>query len=248
MADEAESERQAPRVRLPGLRCHWLNQCFVHWPYPPDDVQGLLPEGLTVDTYEGAAWVSLTPFVMADVRPHPLPVLPGTPDFPETNLRTYVRGPDGRDGLWFLSLDVTNPLMLGALAVGAPYRLARLRVEKEDERLVYTGSRYGSGVSYRLVIRPGERLTPPSEQADWLTSRWRAYTRRLGVVWEVPVEHEPWRPAAAEIESLEENLREAAGLPPCGEPPVAHFSPGVRDVRIGIARPVGTGGGEARDA
>lgn len=98
------------RVRLPALEGGWLTQTFVHWPFRPDQVQRLLPEGLTADGYEGAAWVSFTPFLMADVRPAVLPgAMPGLPTFPETNLRTYVRRPDGRDGLWFLSIEVGNP-------------------------------------------------------------------------------------------------------------------------------------------
>ncbi|MFV0131265.1 YqjF family protein [Streptomyces sp. HMX112] len=231
------AERGARRVRLAALRCRWLTQCFVHWPYPPEQVQRLLPPGFVADEYRGAAWVSLTPFRMTDVRPHPVPAAPGLPGFPETNLRTYVRRPDGRDGLWFFSLEVTQPLMLGAVAAGAPYRLGRLRVAREGGCVVYSGARYGGGASYRLVVRPGERLAPRPELDVWLTDRWRAYTRRLGVVWEVPAEHEPWPLREAAVESLEENLRAVAGLPPCAEPPLVRYSPGVRDVRLGLLRP-----------
>lgn len=75
-------------------RAEWLNQTFLHWPYEPAAVLALLPPGLTVDEYDNAAWVSL----MSRVRP---PGLPATSlvSFPETNLRTYVRLPDGRDAL-----------------------------------------------------------------------------------------------------------------------------------------------------
>ncbi|WP_332836488.1 YqjF family protein [Streptomyces sp. QHH-9511] len=236
---ETATEMAAHRVRLPVLRCSWVTQCFLHWPYPPEAVRRLLPQDLEVDEYAGSAWVGLTPFVMTDLRPHPLPALPGLPRFPETNLRTYVRRPGGRRGLWFFSLDVTNPLMLGAQAVGAPYRLARLHVTFAGDRVEYTGRRRLADASYRLVVRCGERRTRPTELDIWLTSRWRAYTRRLGTLWEVPVEHEPWPLAGATVESLAENLRDAAGLPPCDEEPLAHYSPGVRGVRLGCARPAG---------
>lgn len=36
------------------------------------------------------------------------------PPFPETNLRTYVLGPDGRPGIWFWSLDATSPSAVAA--------------------------------------------------------------------------------------------------------------------------------------
>ena len=80
------------RVVLPLLKARWLSQTFVHWPYEPRSVQALLPKGLTVDTYDGVAWVGLTPFVMAAVRPGGVPPTPLS--FPETNLRTYA----GRTG------------------------------------------------------------------------------------------------------------------------------------------------------
>jgi uncharacterized protein len=50
---------------------------FVHWRVmDPAQVQPLLPEGLTVDGYDGVAWVGLTPFLMANMRPLGIPDLP----------------------------------------------------------------------------------------------------------------------------------------------------------------------------
>ncbi|MFF4835473.1 YqjF family protein [Streptomyces sp. NPDC001315] len=225
-------------MRLPALRAGWLTQTFVHWSFPVEAVQALVPEPLVVDEYRGAAWVGLTPFVMADVR---LPGVPagtrGLPTFPETNLRTYVRHPSGRDGLWFFSLEVAWPLMLAARGIGAPCHAGALDVTRREETLVYSGRRGAGGASYRLVVRPGVPIERPTERDVWLISRWRAYTRRLGMLWETPVEHEPWSLASAGVEVLEETLTASAGLPaPSGEP-VVHFSEGVRNVRLGASLP-----------
>ncbi|GAA3890936.1 hypothetical protein GCM10023084_49420 [Streptomyces lacrimifluminis] len=115
------------RVRVPALRAAWLTQTVVHWPFPPRTVQAMLPEGLVVDAYAGAAWVGFTPFVMADVRPPGVPArMPDVPTFAETNLRTCVRHRNGRDGLWFLSVEVACPLMVAARAIGAPCNPATL--------------------------------------------------------------------------------------------------------------------------
>jgi uncharacterized protein YqjF (DUF2071 family) len=53
------------RAWPPVLKARWLQQIFVHWPFRPADVQVLLPRGLPVDEYDGMAWVSFTPFLMA---------------------------------------------------------------------------------------------------------------------------------------------------------------------------------------
>lgn len=225
------------RVRMPALRAGWATQTFVHWPFRPEAVAALLPGELAVDEYEGTAWVSLTPFVMSCVRPGFVPAgAPWLPTFAETNLRTYVRREDGRDGLWFLSIEVACPLMVAARAVGAPYSPGTLHVSQGGGSVSYSGSRWAGGPSYRLVARPGAPILP-TERDVWLTSRWRAYTRRFGRLWETPVEHEPWPLSGAFVEVLEETLTAAAGLPePLGEP-VVHYSEGVRHVRLGMSRP-----------
>jgi uncharacterized protein YqjF (DUF2071 family) len=148
-----------------------------------------------------------------------------------------VRRADGRDGIWFLSIEVACPLMLAARAVGAPYTLGTLRVTTDGGTVSYTGSRGAGRVSYRLDVRPGD-LVQPTERDVWLTSRWRAYTRRLGLLWETPVEHEPWPLAGAAVDVLEETLTAAAGLPAPLDGPVVHYSPGVEHVRLGPSRPL----------
>ncbi|MFF5537781.1 YqjF family protein [Streptomyces cinerochromogenes] len=223
------------RVRMPALRAGWLTQTFLHWAYAPELIQRLLPDELTVDTFDGHAWVGLTPFVMADVRPPGCPVALAA--FPETNLRTYVRGPGGREGLWFLSIEVASPVMLAARAIGAPYHLGRLRLARSGESVTYAGSRWGGGSAYRMTVRPGPPIRPTHRDV-WLASRWRAFTHSAGALWETPVEHEPWPLRAARLDDLAESVTRAAGLPAPAEEPLVHFSDGVHKVRLGLSRPV----------
>ncbi|MEV8312070.1 DUF2071 domain-containing protein [Streptomyces flavidovirens] len=222
-------------LRLPVLCAEWLNQAFVHWPYPPADVQALLPDGLTVDTYEGAAWVTVTPFLMT-ARPFGVPPVMLGARFLETNLRTYVRTPDGREAFWFLTIEVDWAAMLAARAVGAPYNTGRLRMRRDGGVFMYSGTRHRGGPSYRLTVRAGEPITP-KERDVWLTTRWRAFTRRAGLIWDTPAEHEPWPLHAATVQELEQSLTTAVGLPAPSQQPLAHFSRGVRQVRLAPSRP-----------
>jgi uncharacterized protein YqjF (DUF2071 family) len=43
----------------PVMQERWERLTFLRWPYEPTAVQHLLPGGLTVDTFGGAAWVGL---------------------------------------------------------------------------------------------------------------------------------------------------------------------------------------------
>lgn len=66
----------------------WRTLLFLHWEVPAEAIQRLLPPGLTVDTYEGRAYVGIVPFTMRDVRPWPVPPIPGLSNFDEMNTRT----------------------------------------------------------------------------------------------------------------------------------------------------------------
>ena len=238
-------------VSVPALEAAWLTLTFVHWSVPTAAVQALLPAGLVVDEFQGSAWVSLAPFVMADLRPLGLGsppeasrrmgridrVLHSVSSIPETNLRTYVRGPDGRDGIWFFSLDIGARTLAVALRglSGAPYRHGRLTVEARHGAVSYAGSRPTGEPSYDVVVRPGDPLEP-SRLDTWLTGRWRAYTTHLGRLLVFPVEHEPWPLRSARLDMLEEDLTRRAGLPEVGEPVLLHYSEGVRRVRLGLPR------------
>jgi uncharacterized protein YqjF (DUF2071 family) len=236
-------------VSAPLLRASWDTMTFVHWRVEPERIQALLPEGLQVDVYDGSAWVGLTPFVMGNMRPLSLPDLPdsrsipgrkkltGVADVastPETNLRTYVRGPDGRDGLWFLTIDAGNAALAALIraAVGAPYHHADMAVTRDGDTVTYTGSRRSAQEGYRLQVQAGDPITP-SELDIWVTSRWRAYTYHLGRLLVTPVEHEPWPLREATVGSLDENLTNSVGLHGLGEPELVHYSDGVKKVRLG---------------
>jgi uncharacterized protein YqjF (DUF2071 family) len=66
---------QAPPVHPAVMIQHWPRMTFLHWRYPVEAVQPLLPPGLEVQTFDGDAWVGLLPFLMDRVRLPPLPWL-----------------------------------------------------------------------------------------------------------------------------------------------------------------------------
>ena len=185
------------RVRWPVVLQRWLHMTFLHWAFSPADVQAVVPPELEVQTQDGVAWVGLTPFLMSDFR---LPISPPVPvlsTFPETNLRTYVRGPDGSDGLWFLSLEARSlPTVVGARAAyGVPYHWADMSVKTGDQ-IEYSSKRrapHNGSVGHHITVIPrrpaGRDEVGPFDH--WLTGRWRSYTKVLGRLFKVPVEHEP---------------------------------------------------------
>ncbi len=226
-------------VRVPVARQTWRTMTFLHWRFQPEVVQRLLPEGLRVHERDGAAWVSLTPFVLADFRLGVGPAIPRLSTFPETNLRTYVVGPDGRDGIWFLDMEVASAAAAVALrsVLSLPYRVAEMEVDEAGPVRYRSTRRVSRGadsatVGHDIVIAPGAPLSGTDGDADdsldhWLAGRWRAISRPAGQLVATPVRHEPWPLRGAEVLRLDESILAHAGLARPVEPPLVRYAPGV---------------------
>jgi uncharacterized protein YqjF (DUF2071 family) len=231
-------------VRWPVLYQTWTWLSFLHWSYDAAAVQRLLPSSLKVHAFQGRAWVGVTAFLLEDLRTPLAPAPPWFASFPETNVRTYVRGPDGREGLWFFSLDAARlaPVLVARWTYALPYRWSRMAVERDGLMVRYRSRRRWPGPTpavSRIAVEIGAPLEPEdlAELDHYLTARWQLYTKLGPVLARATVEHRPWPLYRATVRELDQNLVAAAGLPAPRGDPVVHWSPGVR-TRISALRPL----------
>jgi uncharacterized protein YqjF (DUF2071 family) len=227
------SEHPPYPVKRPVMYQNWESLTFLHWPLSPPLVQRLLPPGLELDTYDGDAWIGLTPFLLTGLRPPGLAPLPWISRFPEMNVRTYVRGPDGERGIWFFSLEADRlAAVAGArISYGLPYRWAAMRVIRSSEKVTYNSRRhFGSGEA-DVEVHVGSAIQP-NEHERFLTARFRLYTMLAGRLAFAQVEHAPWPLHSATAPRVQQNVIEHSGLPRMTGQPFVHFSPGTH-VRVG---------------
>ncbi len=227
-------------IRRAWLRNDWHELTFLHWPYDPAVIQALLPDGLTVDTFDDQAWVSLVPFHMRRAGPSRLPSIPWLSNFWETNVRTYVVDSRGNRAVWFLSLDCARlPVVAFARwTIGFPYSWAAMRLHIDGTRRTYETIRRRwprRPVASTLVhVDVGGRVEP-TDLDLFLTARWGTVAQKFGRLWFHAVDHEPWTLHAARVIELSDTAVVAPGLPaPLGDPIVRWGQP----VHARFARPV----------
>ena len=225
------------------MTMHWDTLTFLHWPYDPDAVQRLLPPGVTVQTYEGRAWMSLVPFAMRVTLPG-VPVAPWLGHFPETNVRTYVTGVDGTEGIWFFSLDAARlaAVVAARAAYRLPYMWSKMTIARVGDVVTYQCRRRWPGprgASSEIAIRVGSPYANGEldELDHWLSARWHLYSAMFGRVWAAKAEHERWPLQRAEVLHLDDRLVTAAGLPSPAGQPITQFAETV-GVRVSIPAPV----------
>jgi hypothetical protein len=222
------------------LRQRWHDLLFVHWPMPVEAVRPLVPSGLALDCHGGRAWITLLPFLIAQSRPAGLPGWLSSA-FLETNLRTYVRGPDGEAGIYFFSLEAASRSAVagGRLLYGLPYFLADMCRRVDGTRIEYASRRRREpSAALEVTWRVGDALGPAAagSLAHFLVERYCLYVVRTSGLRRGRVRHAPYPLRAATVERLTSSLLAAAGLPTPDAPPLCQHSPGV-DVEIAWLEP-----------
>ena len=186
------------------MRQRWRDLLFLHWCFDPAEIQSTLPEGLSVDVFDGSAWVGVVPFRMEGIRLGRLPPLPGTRSFPELNLRTYVKDESGLPGVWFYSLEAGNRLavLVARTFFHLNYRFATMSVTEGPNGIHYESRRVGNGLNEPLQVFEWSPPTPPETVPaepgtlpHFLLERYRLFARhpRSGRLYTGRISHEPYR-------------------------------------------------------
>lgn len=241
---EPISDHPVRVVERPLLRMRWEEVVYLHWEVAPEQVSALLPAGLQPDLHDGRAYVGLVPFRMAGIAlGRRGPRLPWG-RFPETNVRTYVVGPDGGRGVYFHSLDITRlvPVLAAQLGYRLPYAWSRMRSGRRGTSRAFLAQRRWPaprGTCSRVVVELGARLDGSSTTSldRFLSARWSLYAAApSGQLLRAYVDHPPWPLREARLTHLDDQLLAAAGYPPPPGPPV-HVRYGG-DVEVRVAPPV----------
>jgi hypothetical protein len=188
----------AVRERAPFLTAVWSHLLMVTFAVPDRVLAPFLPPGCVPDRWEGQGLASLVAFDFQDTRVKGVGV-PGFRNFPEWNLRIYVRHGEDR-GVAFVREYVPNPVVAGIARTvyGEPYRVAKFVSTREEgagrftitHRMRAEGHWHVASVEARVppIPLPAEGLAPFLTEQQWGYGR-----TRTGRLLRYRVEHPSWR-------------------------------------------------------
>jgi len=221
---------RAPRI---GFQ-RWDNLLFLHWELSPDALRPLVHPRLELDTFEGRAFVSITPFTVRGARLRGLPRLPALSDFHEVNVRTYVHLGGEDPAVWFFSLDAASAIAaaLARASLRLPYCYARISRGEAGDRLTYEVARVlpaapaGLSASWRVAGEPAAARAGTLEH--FLTERYLLFSRAFGrKLFRLQVHHAPWPLRRVDGLEVAQTLSTADGVPPLRGSPLSQYSDGV---------------------
>jgi uncharacterized protein len=206
----------------------WEDLLFAHWPVPAATVRAHVPTELSIDEYDGTAWVGVTPFRLSGLRLRAAPPAPFLSSFLELNARTYVTYED-KPGIWFFSLDASSRLAVEAArrSYRLPYFTARMAARGWDADVRYSSERTSrrarpAALSARYGPEGEVFNAAPGSLEHFLTERYCLYTTDGGRVFRGEIHHKPWPLQAARGE-FERNTMPPPGIEIDGEP-LLHFA------------------------
>ena len=204
----------------------WGKVLFMHWKIDVEVLRPLIPEQLGIDTFQGSAYIAITPLTLWNVRPAFVPPLPWLSSFHELNVRTYVYY-DGVPGVWFFSLDANRTLpVLGARTFfHLPYFDASIDLATSRDTHTFDHSRTtDEGARFEAEWTPvGEEFrTTPGSLEFFLIERYCLYTSHEDEIYRCRINHEAWPLHLAKLHSWSGTILEADGIATPASDPIAH--------------------------
>ena len=207
------------------MRQYWGKLLFMHWAIDAELLRPLIPARLSIDAFDGKAWIGVVPFMMWGIRASFLPAIPGTSAFHELNVRTYVHF-NGVPGVWFFSLDAASKLAVwGARTFyHLPYFNAKMSLRQQGNSIEYNSTRRdvrGAPAQLNAAWTIGEPLAQarPGSLEFFLTERYCLYSDHREQLFRSRIFHEPWRLRSATLHAYQSTMVRSVGIEePKGEP------------------------------
>ena len=230
--DALASPRQWP------ISQSWHDLLFAYWPVPAALVTRHVPAPFAVETFDGAAFISVIASRITRARLNGVRIPPFMADYLEVNFGTVVRMHD-RPGVYFFSVDVTSDLavLTARTMFNLPYHAATTQLRRA-ERLDYESRRRDGRASYRAVAEPGGApgTAPAGSLEHFLTERYAMYyvghrrqPRRVDII------HAPWQLQTASGVVMDNTLGESIGIHQLPGRPLLLFA---RDQEVRVSRPI----------
>lgn len=182
----------------PFLTARWSNLTLINFAVPPERLSPLMPDKLEPDLHQGSAFVSLVAFDFLNTRVLGVP-WPGYVNFPEVNLRFYVRHGERR-GVMFVREFIPQqlPCMIARALYNEPYAacdLTRLRDRRpayEDFETRLRWSDQTHSITQRVLYQ--EELPPEDSEAHFFKEhKWGFGRDHSGRLLRYKVLHPEWR-------------------------------------------------------
>lgn len=200
---------------------------MLHWKVDAGAIRHLLPRALSLDTFEGGAWVTMCVASVANLRNKLLNIIKQGFKFNQVLMQTYVIH-QGKPGLF-----IFNQELEGSFTKNLYQKFFKLKqggtefqIERSNEMHKFFASNQYSGFKLGLHYNYGAAIEP-SPLEIWLSDRFKYFCEKENRLSECHVHHAKWAFKDVNVEKFKTRFN-YGGLSLEGQPDFIHFSPGIQ--------------------
>ena len=192
------------------LTAAWRDLVLLNWRVNPALLKAHVPLGTELDPWEGEYWVSLVGFRFLDLAVKGVPAL-GHRDFPEINLRFYVRREvegEVRRGVVFLREMTPRRIVewVARSVYNEPYETLPMRSAVSAARAEYE-LRQANDWQGMAVEPNGEWCEPEPMEEFFIEHYWGYNTQADGKTMEYEVTHPKWRTRSVDLTRFDLDIK-----------------------------------------
>jgi uncharacterized protein len=201
------------------LSAEWRRLAMANYSVNPDLLRDFLPKGTELDSYKGTCYVSLVGFMFLRTKVRGF-TIPFHENFPEVNLRFYVRYKDDehiKRGVVFIKEIVPRRAItfVANRLYGENYETMPMDHEWNDRANdIEVSYRWKKRTwnSFQIVARRTATSIGPTSEEDYITNHSWGYTRLSEVTTsEYEVSHPVWQVYPVENYLIDVNFKETYG-------------------------------------
>ena len=193
-------------MRRPFLTATWRHLLMINYEVDPALLRPYVPRGTELDLWNGRTFVSVVGFQFLHTRVRGL-AIPGHQNFPEVNLRFYLKREDSRGirrGVAFIQELVPRPAiaLVARWVYNEKYRAVPMRAGVQAPQptdwapgsVSYDWKSGGRWHTLKAGVAGEPSLAVPDSEPWFITEHYWGYAQqRDGSTVEYEVEHPPWR-------------------------------------------------------
>ncbi|MBL7706154.1 MAG: DUF2071 domain-containing protein [Taibaiella sp.] len=205
----------------------WKNVLMLHWKVDASVIKHLLPPSLSVDTFEGGAWVTMCVASIENFRNKLLNLIKQGFKFKQVLMQTYVIH-NGKPGLFVFNQELEKSFTKNLYQRLFKLKQGETDFQREDEGDIHKffASNEATGFKLGLHYNYGEPIAP-SALEQWLSNRFKYFYEKDNQLFEYGVHHAEWLFRDVKVEKFKTKFN-YGGLSIEGQPDFIHFSRGIQ--------------------
>ncbi|WP_413362143.1 YqjF family protein [Lysinibacillus sp. 3P01SB] len=229
----------------------WENVLFLHWPVSKEELRKHVPDELELDLYDDSAWISLVLFTVGESRPRLMPPISPAGNFPEINVRTYVKH-GKKPGIYFFTLDANSDFVVSITTLGdfLPYKKAEIDYIEENGRFAFSSRRTEENEapdSFTIGFKPLlDKMKEKQDLDRFLTDRFTFWRKPKNTLYRMDITHPEWDLYPVEFQIQHNTMASFIDFPQDEKYPLVHYSPFMK-TKYFPPIPVELGGEKLKD-